>query len=62
MAEHEEFKSNKDLKTIKSSYIKKVILSFLYEELKLKMIVYNKELQMLFSIGIEDYKKKKWKI
>ena len=57
MAENEDFKSKIDLRAIKSSYIKKIIFSFLNEKQKLKMIVYSKKLQKICSIGIEDYKK-----
>ena len=57
MAEIEDNKSNINLRDIKSSYNIKRIFSFLYEKQKLKMIVYSKELQKMFSIGIEDYKK-----
>ena len=58
MVENEDIKSKIDLRVIKSSYIKKQIFSFLNEEQNLKMIIYNKELQKLCSIGIEDIKKK----
>ena len=58
MAENEDVKSKIDLREIKSSYIKKIIFSFLNKKHKLKMIVYNKELQKLCLIGIEDYKNK----
>ena len=58
MAEFEDNKYKVNLKDIKSSYNIKTIFSFLYEKHKLKMIVYNKELQKIFLIGIEDYKKK----
>ena len=57
MAENEDFKSKIDLRAIKSSYIKKIIFSFLNEKQKLKMIIYNKQLQNICLIGIEDYKK-----
>ena len=56
MAEFENIKSKTNLKDIKSSYIIKKIFSFLYEEQKLKMIIYNKELQKNYLIDIEDYK------
>ena len=46
-----------DLKSIKSSYIKKDIFSFLQEKQKLNMIMYNKELQKMLDIDIEIYKK-----
>ena len=56
MSEFEYIKSKIDLKDIKSSYIIKKIFSFLDEEQKLKMIVYNKELQKMHLIDIDDYK------
>ena len=58
MAENIDIKSKIDLRAIKSSYIKKGIFSFLNEKQILKMIIYSKELQKIFLIGIEDYKKK----
>jgi len=61
MAEFEDNKSKINLRDIKSLYNIKRIFSFLYEKQKLKMAVYNKELQKMFSIGIEDYKKKSGK-
>ena len=42
---------------IKSSYIKKNIFSFLNEKIKLKLIIYNKSLQKINEVTIEDYKK-----
>ena len=57
MAEFEDNKSKINLRDIKSSYNIKRIFSFLYEKQKLKMIIYSKELQKMYSIGIEDYKK-----
>ena len=38
MIENEDFKSEKDLRVIKSPYIKKTIFSFFNEKWKLKMI------------------------
>ena len=58
MVENENIKSKIDLRVIRSSYIKKRIFSFLNEKQYLKMIIYNKELQKICLIGIEDYKKK----
>ena len=58
MVENEDIKNKIDLRAIKSSYIKNQIFSFLNEKQKLKMIIYSKELQKIYSIGIEDYKKK----
>ena len=43
---------------IKSSYIIKEIFSLISENQKLELIIYNKHLQKLFDINIEDYKKK----
>jgi len=57
MAEFEDNKSNINLKDIKSLYNIKRIFSFLYEKQKLKIILHNKELQKICSIGIENYKK-----
>ena len=57
MTKFEDNKSKINLRDIKSSYNIKRIFSFLYERQKLKMIVYNKELQNICSIGIEKYKK-----
>ena len=50
-------KSNAKIGDIKSFYIKKLIFSFLKEKQKLNMIIYNKELQNILFISIEDYKK-----
>ena len=61
MAEFEDNKTKINLRDIKSSYNIKRIFSFLFEKQKLKMIVYSKELQKVFSIGIEDYKKESGK-
>ena len=58
MAESGSDKPKINLKDIKSSYILQRIFSFLDEKQKLEMIVYNKELQKKFLIGIKDYKKK----
>ena len=57
MAEFEEIKNNINLKYIKSSYIIKGIFSFLHEEKKLNIIIYNKEIQKKLLIDIRDYKK-----
>ena len=40
-----------------SSNIIELIFSFLFDTKKLIIINYNKELQNLFSVNIEDYKK-----
>ena len=53
-----EFKNKAiNIEDIKSSYIIKEILSFLYKKQLLDMIIYNKKLQKLFEVDIEDYKK-----
>ena len=57
MVENEGAKCKKDLRSIKSSYIKKNIFSFLNEKQNLKIII-NKELQKICSIDIKDYKRK----
>ena len=64
MVEHEEIDSNINLKDIKSSYIIKEVFSFLEEKQKLNMIIYNKELQKMLLVDLEDYKKisRKYKI
>jgi len=54
MVENEDAKYKLDLREIKSSYIKKNIFSFLNEKQNLKMIIYNKELQKICLVGIED--------
>ena len=61
MVEFENIKYKKNLRDIKSSYIIERIFSFLNEKEKLKMIIYNKELQKLCSICTEDYEKKSGK-
>jgi len=61
MVENEVVKCKIDLRAIKSSYIQKQIFSFLNEKQNLKMIIYNKKLQKLCLVGIEDYKKKSGK-
>ena len=53
----EEKKTINFLKSIKSSYIQKWIISFLNEKQKLNMIIYNKQLQKMFDVDIESYKK-----
>jgi len=57
MAEIEIIKSKINLKDIKSSFIIKKLFTFLYEKQKLLMIIYNKELQKMHLINLEDYKK-----
>ena len=61
MVENEDVKCNIYLRAIKSSYIKKQIFSYLNEKLNLEIIIYNKELQKICLIGIEDYIKKSGK-
>ena len=56
MAEFKNNKSKINLKDIKSSYIIQKIFSFLNENQKLEMIIYNKELQKKCLIGIKNYK------
>ena len=55
MAELKEIKPNINLTDIKSSYIIKEVFSFLNEKQKLNMIIYKKDLQKMFLVGIEDY-------
>ena len=57
--DEEKFKIQKNVylnKEIKSNHIMKKIFSFLEENIKLKIIVYNKKLKKLFNINIEHYK------
>ena len=56
--EFKEIKSKINYKDIKSSYIKKRIFSFLDEKEKLIIIIYNKELQKILEVNINEYKKK----
>ena len=51
----EEIKSN--INSIKSSYILKLVFSFLNEEQKMKIIIYNKQIQKKLDVNIEVYKK-----
>ena len=56
----DEFKDSKykiNIRDIKSSFIKQKIFSFLSEKQLLNMIKYNKELQNIYSIDIERFKK-----
>ena len=50
-------KTIKNIEDIKSSYIIKEVFSFLNEKEKFNIIIYNKYLQNIFGINIEDYKK-----
>ena len=56
MTESENIQYKINNRYIKSSYILKTILSFLNEKQKLNMIIYNKELQKIFSVDIDYYK------
>ena len=55
MNESIKIKPKINFRNIKSSFIKKKVFSFLYNKRKLNMMMYNRELQKLFSIEIEDY-------
>ena len=57
MNEYENIKSEKVIESIKSSYVLKDIFSFLSEKQKLKIIIYNKNLQKKIDINIENYKR-----
>jgi len=58
MSEYEEIKYNINLgRDIKSSYNLNNMFSFLEQERKLNMIIYNKQLQKMLGINIQDYKK-----
>ena len=58
MEEIENIKSEKNIrKSIESLYIFKDIFSFLCEKQKLKIIIYNKDLQKKLDITFEDYKR-----
>ena len=46
-----------NIEDIKSSYIIKEIFLLLNQKQKLNMIIYNKQLQNIFEVNIEDYKK-----
>ena len=54
-------KSNFFITSIKSSFILKIIISFLKIENVLNLIIYNKQLQKKFGYNIEDYKEKSGK-
>ena len=58
MVEAEEKQIEKSLiREIKSCYNVEKIFSFLEQRIKLDIIIYNKKLQKLFEVDIEDYKK-----
>ena len=61
MDEFGNLKNKINIKDIKSSFIKKIIFSFITEKPKLYIIKYNNELQNLLSVGIKDYKNKSGK-
>ena len=70
MENFENIKSEKNIKSISKYVLKDEIFSFLSEKQKLKIIIYNKDLQKKLDINIENYKKirgiyregeKKWK-
>ena len=44
------------IKKVKSKYIIENIFSFLEEKIELKMIIYNKNIQNLLGINIDNYK------
>ncbi len=56
MDELEDIIKKKNVRDVKSLYILKIIFSFLSEKLRLNMIIYNKELQNIFNVYIENYK------
>ena len=64
MDKFENNKSMVNLRDIKSSYMIKTIFTFINKKRKLHIIIYNKKLQKLLLIDIEDYKKisRKYKI
>jgi len=49
------------IESVKSKYIIQNIFSFLDENIKLNLIIYNKEYQKLFGIDIDYYKRKSGK-
>ena len=56
MAECENVNSMINSSQIKSSHIQKTVLSFLNEKQKLSLIIYNKKLQEICLVDIENYK------
>ena len=56
MAEIENIKSKANIAHIKSPFILKLLFSFLTKTQKLKMVAYNKELQNIYLVDINDYK------
>jgi len=57
MEEFGNIKSEKNIGKLIGKYVLKDIFSFLSEKKQLKIIIYNKELQKILDINIEDYKK-----
>ena len=57
MNKFNKYKSKRNFREIQSSYVFKTVLSFLNEKGKLNMIIYSKEMQRIFSVDINDYKK-----
>ena len=51
-----EFEKRINLGDIKSSYVRKELLSFLNPKRILNIIIYNKHLQKLYGLDINDYK------
>ena len=56
MSEFKNMNTSINLKDIKCSNVIKGIFSFLDEKQKLNLIVYNKKIQSMFSVEIENYK------
>jgi len=50
-------KDIRSIRDIKSSFIINKVFSFLSKKQVLNMIIYNKELQKIFSVNIKEYKK-----
>ena len=57
MNEFEDIKHKINIRNIKSTFIIKIIFSYLCEKEKLDMITYNKELQKILQVDIKIYKK-----
>ena len=56
MVEFEQIENNKYLLDIKSFHNLNEIFSFLTQRKKLNLIIYNKQLQKMFGVNIQDYK------
>ena len=54
--ENKELKAIKILKDIHSAYLIKDIFSFINKKQKMDLITYNKKLQKIIGVNIEDYK------